>query len=198
MDRRLLYLALAFAIVLAGGMAYELTKPPVFHGGVITPPRAMPDFTLRSADGPVKLSDFKGKFVLLYFGYTSCPDLCPTTLAKLTQVVALQENRAEDVQVIFVSVDYLRDTPEKLDAYARAFDRRFTGVTGSAEEIDQVTGDYGIYYKLNPPDPQTGFYSVDHSASVLVFNRRGEIVITWPYGLETDQMASDLRELLDE
>ena len=196
MNRGLLFLALALAIVLGGGLVYEVTKPPAFYGGVITPPASMPDFTLQSVNGPVKLSDFQGKYVLLYFGYTSCPDLCPTTLGKLQQAVTRQADRAAQVQVIFVSVDYLRDTPAKLDVFVKNFDKEFIGITGSKAQIDLVTKEYGIYYRLNAPDPQTGFYSVDHSASVLIFNRRGEMVLTWPYGLEVYQMASDLQELL--
>jgi len=156
----------------------------------------MPDFTLQSINGPVKLSDFKGKYVLLYFGYTSCPDLCPTTLGKLQQVLTRLADRESQIQVIFVSVDYLRDTPAKLDAFVKNFDKEFIGITGSKEQIDLVTKEYGIYYKINPPDPQTGFYSVDHSASVLIFNRQGKLAMTWPYGLETDQMTSDLQYLL--
>ena len=197
MNRGLLYLALALAIVLGGGIVYEVTKPPTFYGGVITPPALMPDFTLKSVNGPVKLSDFEGKYVLLYFGYTSCPDLCPTTLGKLQQVVTRQADRASQVQVIFVSVDYLRDTPAKLDVFVKNFDKEFIGITGSKAQIDLVTKEYGIYYKINPPDPQTDFYSVDHSASVLIFNRQGKLVMTWPYGLETDQMTSDLQKLLN-
>ena len=196
MNRHFLLLALALAIVLGGGIVYELTKPPSFYGGVVTSPASMPDFTLQSVNGPVKLSDFRGKYVLLYFGFTSCPDLCPTTLAKLQQVITRQADWTPQVQVIFVSVDYLRDTPERLDSYVRNFSDGFIGITGTKEQIDVVTKEYGIYYKLNTPDPQTGFYSVDHSASVLVFNRQGEMVLTWPYGLEVYQMASDLQELL--
>ncbi|HTP00890.1 MAG TPA: SCO family protein [Anaerolineales bacterium] len=197
MNRRFLLLALASAIMLGGGIVYELTKPPSFYGSVITPPASMPDFTLQSVNGPVKLSDFWGKYVLLYFGYTSCPDLCPTTLAKLQQVVTRQADWMPQVQVIFVSVDYLRDTPEKLNSYVRSFSDGFIGITGTKEQIDVVTREYGIYYKLNTSDPQTDFYSVDHSASVLVFNRQGEMVLTWPYGLDVYQMASDLQELLN-
>ena len=117
-------------------------------------------------------------------------------LGKLQQAVIRQADRAAQVQVIFLSVDYLRDTPEKLNACVKNFDKGFIDITGSEEQIHWVTKEYGIYYKLNAPDPQTGSYSVDHSASVLVFNRRGEMLLTWPYGLETVQMTSELPQLL--
>ena len=136
----------------------------------------MPGFTLQSSNGPVSLDSFRGKYVLVYFGYTSCPDICPITLATLTEALAkLGTKKAEDFQVIFISVDYKRDTPQISDAFAKKFNANFIGLGGTEAQINQVTQEYGIYYKLNPPDPTTGFYSVDHTALVQVLNPQGAL-----------------------
>ena len=199
MNRRLLIFTVIFAIFIAGALWYVTNKPPTFYGAVITPPKPMPDFTLHSSSGPVAFSNYKGRYVLLYFGYTSCPDVCPTTLANLSRVVKhMAEDKAEQTQVIFVSVDYLRDTPERTAAYAKNFSPNFIGLGGSEEEIERTAKEYGVYFKLNTPDPETGFYSVDHSASVFVFDKQENLVMTWPYGMDSIQMELDLRALMKQ
>jgi protein SCO1/2 len=155
----------------------------------------MPDFTLQSANGPVSLGDFRGQVVVLYFGYLTCPDVCPTTLAALREALNQLDAKAQDVQVIFVSVDYGRDTPEKARDYATNFHPDFLGLAGSKEQIDVVTKDFGIYYMINPAD-ENGFYTVDHTATVQVLNPTGELIMTWPYGIQPDEIASDLKVLL--
>jgi protein SCO1 len=196
MNRRVLYLAVTLTVLFVIMALYEYNKPPTYHGARIEPPKAMPDFTLQSVNGPVKLSDFRGKYVALYFGYTACPDICPTTLADLKTAIAdLDERLASQVQVIFVSVDYKRDPPEKVDAYAKLFRADFIGLGGSQEQIDQATHDFGIYYKLDDPDPATGSYSVEHTAIVLLLNPKGELIVTWPYGQTANEIASDLQSL---
>ena len=182
--------------ITSGALIYEHIKAPTYSGTMIDPPKAMPGFTLQSANGPVSLESFRGKYVLLYFGYTSCPDICPITLATLTEALAkVGAKRAENFQVIFVSVDYKRDTPQVSDAFAKKFNSNFIGLGGTEDQINQVTKEYGIYYKLNPPDPTTGFYSVDHTALVQVLNPQGELVLIWPFGTQIDQETSDLNTL---
>jgi protein SCO1/2 len=191
------YVAAALVVLFAVAALYEYTKPASYHGALINPPKAMPDFTLQSVNGPVKLSDFRGKYVALYFGYTSCPDICPTTLAGLKTAISKLDNRAaSQVQVIFVSVDYKRDTPETVADYVQNFHPDFVGLTGTQTQIDLAAQEFGIYYKLNTPDPVTGYYSVDHTAIVLVLDRRGNLVLTWDYGQQPDEIASDLGNLL--
>jgi protein SCO1/2 len=107
----------------------------------------------------------------------------------------LDSGKADDFQVVFVSVDYKRDTPDISDAYAKRFNPGFIGLGGTQAQIDRVSQDYGIYYRLNPPDPATGFYSVDHTAVVMILNRNGELVLTWPFGMEVSQKISDLETL---
>ena len=198
MNRRVIFAVLALVVLIfAGAVYYELSRPATIYGSMIDPPKPMPDFSLQSAGGAVKLSDFRGKYTLLYFGYTSCPDICPTTLSGLKAALSeLGSQAAGQVQVVFVSVDYKRDTPARVSAYAQAFSQDFVGLGGTQAQIDQITQEYGIYYKLNDPDPKTGYYSVDHTAIVLVLDRQGNLVMTWDYGQQPDEIASDLRSLL--
>jgi len=180
-------------------LIYQRVTAPSYNGIVISPPKPMPMFTLQSVNGPVSLDSFRGKYVLLYFGYTSCPDICPITLASLTQALSkLDSKKVGRFQVIFVSVDYKRDTPDVSNAFVKRFNSNFIGLSGTEDQINQVTSEYGIYYKLNPPDPKTGFYSVDHTAVVMTLNSVGELILIWPYGTQIDQEASDLAALANQ
>ena len=185
-------LALLFIGVL---FLYQTLLPPQMNGSAIDPPAPVGDFALQSGSGPVTLSQFQGRYVILYFGYTSCPDVCPTTLAALREALSRLDDKAGQFQVIFVSVDPQRDTPEYASVYAARFNPTFLGLSGSEAQIDAVAAQFGIFYKINPPD-DGGFYTVDHTASVLVLDRDGNLILTWPYGLQPDQIEDDLRALL--
>lgn len=193
-NRRPFVLALIATLIIIGGVIYAFYSTPAWHGIVITPPAPMPDFTLQSDGGQVTLSNYRGKFVLLYFGYTSCPDICPLTLSNMGSALKNLGDKANEVQGIFVSVDWKRDTPAKLMKYAHAFYPGFVGVTGTQTQIDQVTKDFGISYKFSPVN-QVGFYSVEHTATVLILDRQGNLVLTWPYGFSPSDMLSDLKVL---
>ncbi len=196
MPKRQLLITILAAVLVIGGLAvYQLTLPPVMHGGVIDPPKPMPDFTLQSANGPVRLSDFRGKVILMFFGYTSCPDICPLTLANFREALNNLGENASQVQVVYVSVDWKRDTPEKVSSYAAAFRPDFVGLTGTQDEIDAVTRDYMIHYQINEPD-ENGFYTVDHTATALVLDRDGNLIMTWPYGLTPSDLLDDLKVLI--
>jgi protein SCO1 len=194
-NRRTLLLIVTLLLLLLSVGVYEYTLPKALHGEVITPPKPIPDFTLQSATGPVSLSNFRGKVVVLYFGYTSCPDLCPLTLAYLRQTLDSLGGEANEIEVVFVSVDWKRDTPEHLSDYVHAFRSDFVGVTGTQAQIDKVTKYFGIFYLLYPPDVN-GYYSVDHTASIQVLDRQQNLTLIWPHDTQPDQMASDLRVLL--
>ncbi len=192
-NRRPLLLALIATLIIIGAAIYIFYSTPALHGAVITPPAPMPDFTLQSDHGPVSLSDFRGKFIVLYFGYTACPDVCPTTLANLSDALRKLGNKADQVQIIFISVDWKRDTPQKLATYSKAFYPTFIGVTGTQSQIDKTTKDFGISYKFEVN--QVGFYSVEHTATTLVLDRQRNLVLTWPYGTSPDDILSDLKVL---
>ena len=190
------YLVLIALVILIAGIAvYQYTLPPTLHGSVIEPPKPMPDFTLSSVSGPARLSDFKGKVTLIFFGYTNCKDICPATMAKMSTAFDKLGDRAADVRLIFISVDYKRDTPQTTGAYASKFRSDFVGLTGSQAEIDTVTKAYGIYYKLDNPDA-SGNYEVEHTADVMVLDRQGQLEMTWSSDQQPDEIASDLSVLV--
>ncbi|MEP7133685.1 MAG: SCO family protein [Chloroflexota bacterium] len=195
MRRRELGFILFLTVLLVAIAGYEYLIPKKLHGEVIEPPKPMSDFTLASAQAPVTLSSFRGKVVVVYFGYTSCPDLCPTTLATLHQALAELGDKAKEVQVLFISVDWKRDTPEIMAKYVAHFNPNFIGLAGTQPEIDAVTKSFGIFYLLNLPD-ENGFYSVDHTASLRVLDRQGNLQVIWPYGIQSYEIAADLRALL--
>jgi protein SCO1/2 len=134
------------------------------------------DFTLESANGPVSLRDFEGKVVAIYFGYTFCPDICPTSLAALAQAVdSLPPEQRAQVQGLFISVDPERDTPARADAYAHNFHPQFIGLSGSAAKIADVAKRYFVLYeKVDMEDSAMG-YAVDHSSIVYIINKHGVV-----------------------
>ncbi|MEP7134637.1 MAG: SCO family protein [Chloroflexota bacterium] len=195
--RMLLFTGLLIIILASGLVGFIFMQPYRFHGSVMQTPKLEGNIFLRSVDGPVNLSAYQGKMVLLYFGYTYCPDVCPTSLAKVK--VALSELTPEEqaqVQVIFVSVDPDRDTPEKLNKYAHVFGSNFIGASGTRSEIDLVTESLGVYYKINPPGAD-GSYTVDHSSYLYVIDRQGYLVMNWGHDIQPEEISADLSYLLE-
>jgi protein SCO1/2 len=190
-------------IVFIALIALTRMQPYNFHGTVLQSPRPAPDFELNAANGQtVKLSDFKGKLVMLYFGYTFCPDVCPTSISKLADAMDILGKQADDVQVIMISVDPERDTPEMLSEYMSFFHPSFIGVTGTPDEIAEVTTLYGIYYQAHEGTQATG-YLVDHTASVMVIAQDGHLKLVYPYTapgqdvyISAKDIAADLAYLL--
>jgi protein SCO1/2 len=193
------WLALGFAVLLviaALAWAVPRLRPYRFHGSVIQSPNTAADFTLFTrGDVPVSLHDFRGKLVVLYFGYTFCPDVCPTTMAHLAQAMDILGNKADKIQVIMVSVDPERDTPEYIQEYVEHFDKRFLGVTSDPDTIAQIAALYGIYYQKHEGTAESG-YIVDHTATVLVIDKKGYLKLLIPYGTTSKEIASDLSYML--
>ncbi len=192
-----LKIALAVGVLLAGLAAgVYFFRPHTFHGTVIQSPETSYDFTLTSANGDVSLSDYKGKLVLIYFGYTYCPDVCPATLANVGQALrTIGESKAEDVQLIMISLDPERDTPEKLAEYVDHFYPSFVGITGTQEKIDEVASLYGIYYEKRDGSDATN-YLIDHTATLLVIDREGYLKLVFPFGVTVEEIADDLKYML--
>ena len=138
------------------------------------------------------LAEFKGRLVLLYFGYTFCPDVCPTDLAALRDVL---QRHADDLQVLFVTLDPQRDTPAHLGAYLAHFDPRIIGLTGSAREVRAVADRYKAYYAKVPLKGSHG-YLIDHSAGIYLVDRDGTYRGNFPSGISAELMARVLREFL--
>lgn len=159
-------------------------------------PPAGGDFTLHAATGPVSLNDYRGKVVLLYFGYTSCPDICPTSLGLMSLAFSqLEQKELAGVRGLFISVDPQRDTPERLAEYSRHFHPNISGITGSDAEVAEVAARYGAIYQRAEGDTALG-YSVDHSSVTYVIDSQGELVATLPHGTSPATILQALRPLL--
>ncbi|RJP50748.1 MAG: SCO family protein [Anaerolineaceae bacterium] len=189
------FFILAIAIILGVTVGVYFLRPHTFHGTVIQSPDTAHDFTLTSAAGEVSLSDFRGKLVLLYFGYTFCPDICPATLANVGQALRELGNDAGDAQLIMISLDPERDTPEKLAKYTAHFHPSFIGVTGSPEQLAEVASLYGIFYQKTEGSAASG-YLIDHTATLLVIDRDGYLKLVFPFGVTVPEIADDLKYML--
>ena len=152
-------------------------------------------FTLTGQDGkPHALGDYQGKAVALFFGYTHCPDICPTTMLEYQQVMKLLGKDADRVQVLFVSIDPQRDTPPVLAGYVPFFDKRFMGLTGSPAQVQAVASQYKIVAQRQAR--KDGGYTMDHSAGSYLFDTRGQLRVYVPYGTPSADIAHDLQQLL--
>jgi protein SCO1/2 len=170
---------------------------PEFRGGVLDPPRPAAEITLRTHDGTeFRLSRYRGDVVAITFGYTFCPDVCPTTLAELAQVRARLGPGGQRLRVAFVTVDPERDGPERLRAYTQAFDRTFVGLTGSPEQLAAVQKAYGVVAKKQAVRGTAAAYLVDHSALVYVIDAEGRLRLMFPFGTPIDTMTHDIGLLL--
>ena len=199
MNRRsALVAAASLAAMLATGCDKLFTpaKSP-FHGVDVTGADMKSELRLKDHTGKERtLADFRGKAVALFFGYTQCPDVCPTTLSDMANAMQLLGADAERVQVLFVTVDPRRDTPELLASYVPAFNPSFLGLYGDAAATAKVTKDFKIYAQERPGSTP-GSYTMDHSAQTLVFDREGRLRLLLPYGLEPAKIAGDIKVLLN-
>jgi len=154
------------------------------------------DFQLIDQDGrPFSLSQVRGKVVVLSFGYTFCPDICPTTLAVISAALRQLGDQADRVQGIFISLDPDRDTPEKLRDYVRYFDARLIGLTGTAKELKEVADRYRVRYAFVGKGERE-HYSLDHSASIYILDAEGRVARLVPYGLPPEEIVETVRGLL--
>lgn len=211
--RLLLPLALAAAcLLLAVGLlgaarAGVLGGGREFHGTAWEPSETAADFRLTDHTGrQVSLADYRGKAILLFFGYASCPDVCPLTLARLQRVLEGMGEDAEEVEVLLVTVDPERDTPEALAGYVARFGPRVTGLTGDPGALERMRKRYYVYAEPAPPAPQIGGGShgahvpvvadLNHTPQVFGIDRRGEIRVLLPMERTEEEIADDVRTLL--
>ncbi len=202
MDRKTMNIvALSLLLIgLVAGTAFLLSKPDEPRGttyGEPFPP-AM-DFTLDRANGEVfQLSAYRGDLILLFFGYTSCPDVCPTTLAELNVALGkLKPEDAEQVKVVFVTVDPDRDTPEVVQKYVEKFNGGFIGLSGTETQLAKIWNGFGIFRQITGTDSAAG-YTVDHTARITLIDRDGNLRISFPSDAALDDIVHDLNLMLSE
>ena len=166
--------------------------------GVFEPPRAAPEIALPSSKGGLfRLSTYRGRVVVLEFGYTHCLDVCPVSLAALTQArQKIGPAAAADVQVVFITVDPARDNAARLRTYLKPFDPTFVGVTGSQQQIDRLLKDYGISVTRRMAEGSKTDYTMHHSSYLYFIDRQGMQRALMPFGRPADDIAHDLRLLL--
>lgn len=199
LTRCLLGLAMAAGVLLGGcdrlqGGAAKQS----FKAVDITGAEYAKELSLTDVDGKVRtLADFKGKVTLVFFGFTQCPDVCPTTLAELAAVKRELGKDGERLQGVFVSVDPQRDTPEILKAYMASFDPGFVALRGSAEETKTAARNFKVFY-AQAPGKTEGSYSVDHTAGTFVFDAQGRVRLFVRYGSGAEALRHDLKLLLAE
>ena len=187
-----------FIVTVMTMMLVACSPKPEFKNVDITGSTAFgKDFSLIDPDGKVKtLADFKGKAVVMFFGYTQCPDVCPTTLTEMQQVMTLLGPKSDKVQVLFVTVDPDRDTAAILKQYVPSFDSRFLGLRPADEAaLEKVTKDFKIYYK-KVPGKSPGSYTMDHSAGSYAFDQEGRLRLYIKHAQGPETLAHDLKELL--
>ncbi|MEZ5651366.1 MAG: SCO family protein [Burkholderiaceae bacterium] len=191
--RPLLVILLAAIVGLAGCRS----GGPSFKSTDITGAGFARDFTLKDHTGKVRrLADFNGQVLVVFFGYTQCPDVCPTTLLRMKEVMAaLTPEEAAKVQVAFISVDPQRDTAVVLGQYVPAFDPRFIGLLGDTETTAAVAREFKVFYQKVPGSTPDN-YTVDHTAASYVFDREGKVRLMVKHGESVENIVHDLRQLL--
>ncbi|HEY8048527.1 MAG TPA: SCO family protein [Ramlibacter sp.] len=189
--RHLLTLAAAPLLVAACS-----ESKPKFNAIDLTGADYAKDFHLPDTDGRMRsLADFKGKVVALFFGYTQCPDVCPTTMTELAQARQKLGADGDKLQVLFITVDPERDTPKVLKAYMGNFDPSFIGLVPTAAQLEQVAKDFKVYYKkVDGPTPTS--YTMDHSAATYIYDPEGRLRLYARYGNGPQVLVSDIEKLL--
>lgn len=190
--KKLLALVLTFLLLAACG---EKSSLP-FQNTDLTGASFARDFALTDHTGkPRTMADFKGKVVIMFFGYTQCPDVCPTTMAEMSAVMKELGPQAAQVQVLFVTIDPERDTQQLLAEYVPAFDQRFLGLRGTPEQTAATGKEFKVLY-TKVPGKEPGSYSMDHTAASYVFDKQGKIRLLIRPGQGPAPTVHDIRQLL--
>ncbi len=197
---RRIWLTVLFAVLLTGCSstpAVPTATPGIPGVKPVSPPVQVENFTLTGMNGsPAHLKDFEGKSVLMVFGYTHCPDICPVTLARFKQIKQLLGADADKVQFIFVSVDGNRDTPERLTEYLGLFDKDFFGLTGSEDEARAVITLFDGVFTIKDAEGLRKDYLVEHTASSFLMDAEGRWVRTYEYNTDPNIVATDMLKVI--
>jgi protein SCO1/2 len=186
-------------MLLSWALASCSSSAPSFRGTVLDPGRTVQDFSLTDQNGQVfRLSDAQGKVVLLFFGYTFCPDVCPTTLGTWKQVHDALGKDAENVRFVFITVDPERDTAEQLKGHVQLFNEDFIGLTGSLAELTPVYQDFGVFFEKDTETESAAGYLVNHTASAFVIGPDGVWRLRHSFGTPEEDIVHDIQQLLKE
>jgi protein SCO1/2 len=222
----IIYAVILIALFIAGfqisALVSRLTTPAVqtaetipssqSGAAVVSPPHRLQDFVLTSKTGdPISLADLRGKAVLLFFGYTNCPDVCPTTLADYRRVKQALGEQASEVEFVFISVDGARDTPDQMTRYLNQFDPEFIGMTGDEETMRRIGTEYGLFFSQEgislPHDHAEGEdgyeldsqnYFVQHTSPSFLVDREGLLRLVYFYGTPVETITTGIRRILQE
>jgi protein SCO1/2 len=193
---RKLLILLFTACMLLTACGEKTAPPPAFENTDVTGLDYAKDFALKDFNGkPRTLADFKGKAVVIFFGYTQCPDVCPTTMADLAGAMKQLGPLADKVQVLFITVDPERDTPQLLAKYVPAFDPRFLGLVGDLAATAKVAQDFKVFYQ-KVPGKEPGSYTMDHTAGMYIYDPQGRIRLFARSGQGAEPLVHDLKILL--
>lgn len=200
MDKKLLWIGISIFLLVTLGvfLAFTFAQPPSFRGTSFAEPfPPATEIVLTQADGTeFHLSEQRDKIVLLFFGYTSCPDVCPTTLAEMKQVMDALDDDSQHVQVVFVSVDPERDTPEKIQTYVEHFHPSFIGLSGQFSELEPIWNGYSIVREEVESDSAFGMI-INHTARSFLVDRQGNLRLTYAYQTPINDIVHDIRLLLE-
>ena len=179
-------------------MGLASLRPYQLRGSVIDSSAPAPEIVLAATDGSTySLRERQGRVALIFFGYTSCPDVCPATLSEMREVRKALGERAADVDMLFITVDPARDSLERMGMYVSLFDPAILGLTGSPEALEAVYRAYGVTVEFQTETTAAG-YLVTHSSRVYVVDRAGKLRLTYPFGTAVDDIVQDVRYLLKE
>ena len=199
--RRSVLLAAALCVALAGcdKLGVAATKPAAsFRGADITGADYAKTLSMPDMNGqPRTLGDFKGKVTVVFFGYTQCPDVCPTTMAELAQVKKALGADGDKLQAVFVSIDPERDTPEILKSYMASFDPNFVALRGTLAQTQATAKEFKVYV-AKVPGKAEGSYTMDHSAGAFVFDAKGNVRLFERYGAGAEALTADVKALIAE
>ena len=199
MKTKMVYLGIGAALVAVLLVGFQfMQRPHTYRGSLIDPPVPAADFELTDQNGQkFRLSDQDGEIILLFFGYSNCPDVCPLTMSEYKQMKEMLGEQADQVRFVFVTVDPERDTQARLSEYVNAFDPEIIGLTGSRTELEPVWKSYGVYQAKQETGSAAG-YTVDHTSRTYLIDQDGNWQLTYPFEMEKEDILSDVRYLLSQ
>jgi protein SCO1 len=200
MDRKTLLVGLgSFLLLLVVGVAVFIFAPPASFRGTtfVEPYPVASEIDLARSDGSrFRLSELRGDVILLFFGYTSCPDVCPTTMAELRLAFSeLKEQDVKRVKVVFVTVDPDRDTPERMQEYVNQFNPAFIGLSGTKTDLEKIWAEYGVYRELANEQSAAG-YIVNHTARINLIDQQGNLRVSFSFDTPVEDIVHDLKLVL--